>query len=129
MLAISYKKKKCFKQKDVRHLTVPTVPELGLKNIWEEALQIPEFSSYIPDEWTLANKKADRSFFWGILSTLKPDYVEQLLANCRKLRSEQRKPPKVVTLKDMPQDMIDLLLSEPYVSSKSPRTTSYRSLF
>ena len=87
MQDILYLKKKKFNSKEVKHLTVSTLPELGMKFIWLEASQVPEFNKYIPDEWSLVNKKADRGFFWGILSTLKEEYVEQLMINCRELRA------------------------------------------
>ena len=49
----------------------------------------PDFLQYVPDEWA-GGLRADRSFFYAVLQTLAPEYVNALLQECRELR-EQRK--------------------------------------
>ena len=46
----------------------------------------PDFKKYLPDTWT-AEKKTERDFFWTILVTLKADYVERLVNECRQARA------------------------------------------
>ena len=61
---------------------MPLWPELAVHRIWIEARQLPGFLDHMPDEWT-GNSKTERPFFWSVLITLAPDYVEQLIIDCR----------------------------------------------
>jgi hypothetical protein len=110
MQQLLQQKKNFFLSKNISTMYVPAWPELALKFIWLEAYKVDEFNSFIPDEWTLTNKKADRPFFYGILCTLKPDYVQQVILDCRQQRDQQRKPPPCLQIKNIPQGMIDMLL-------------------
>jgi hypothetical protein len=64
---------------------VPLLPELAVKNIWLQASEIPEFLSFMPNEWT-GGKKADRNYFWGVLTALAEEYVVALLEDVRHIR-------------------------------------------
>ena len=44
---------------------------------------LPNFRAHMPDEWT-GNSKTERTFFWDILVTLAPEYVEELVLDCRR---------------------------------------------
>ena len=58
------------------------VPELGLKSMWPEAVKHPEFHLYMPDDWNADNlKHCDRSFFYGVLGTLMPEFVSKRVAD------------------------------------------------
>ena len=61
---------------------VPLWPELAIKRQWEQAIQLPEFKDYMPDDWTDL-KKTERNFFYGVLSTLNALYVESVIKDCR----------------------------------------------
>ena len=39
----------------------------------------------MPDEWS-GNSKTERTFFWDVLVTLAPEYVEALIKDCRRQR-------------------------------------------
>ena len=47
---------------------------------------LPEFLHYMPSDWSAISKKTEKPFFWEILSTCAPEYVEQLLIDCREQR-------------------------------------------
>ena len=83
---------KCvFKNSEVKMLKVPLWPELALMRIWPQAILLPSFRHYMPKEWN-GNKKTERTFFFRILGTLAPDYLQSLIADCRKKRDEIKVP-------------------------------------
>ena len=62
-------------------------PELGIGRIWPQAQQLPRFTEYLPSEWGANSlKKIERNYFFGILITLAPEYVEQLVLDIRSQR-------------------------------------------
>ena len=72
------------------NIVVPCVPELSMARIWPEAIQIDRFMDYMPDDWATGHHRRDRAFFYGILATLKRDYVEQLVIDSRAQRDARR---------------------------------------
>ena len=48
----------------------------------------------MPSDWT-TTKKVDRKFFWKVLCTLAPLFVEELVLNCRKQREANKLKKKV----------------------------------
>ena len=43
--------------------TIPPWPELALRKVWPEALQLPGIRERLPDEWT-GGARTDRRYFW-----------------------------------------------------------------
>ena len=84
-------------------------------------MQLPRFLEYMPNQWSLQyQKKIDRNFFFGVLSTLSPEFVEQLVLDIRAQRinsaaNRQNNQQQVI---GMSQEWAIHLLSQPYVSSK-----------
>ena len=70
-----------------RRYKVPNLPELSIKRMWPEALKDRTFLKFMPDEWE-GGKRVDRTFFWHVLTTLQPEYVDALIEDCRKQRRE-----------------------------------------
>ena len=68
---------------EVRNLKVPLWPELVVHRIWQQAVQLPDFAEHMPGDWT-GNHKTERPFFYGVLTSLAPEYVEQLIIDCRR---------------------------------------------
>jgi len=88
LVAILREKKMCFKKKDVRSIKIPPWPELAMYRIWDSAIKHPDFRKYIPENWFRVKKNRERGYFYGILFTLMPDYVEQLVEDCRFQRKQ-----------------------------------------
>ena len=104
---------------EISSLEPPPWPELAPKYIWAEAIKHPQFLQYLPDQWSANAKILDRVFFYGVLTTLAPDFVDKLIKDCRLKRSQaKKKPPAERNLQGVPMKMIDMLLAEPWVSSK-----------
>ena len=67
----------------MRHLRIPIWPELAVSRIWPQAILLQNFRAHMPDDWT-GNNKTERTFFWDVLVTLAPEYVEELVLDCRR---------------------------------------------
>ena len=108
-------------QPQVKQVYVPCWPELAPKYIWAQALDHPEFLSYMPDSWGPDSKLLERGYFYGVLCTLAPYFVQQLIKVCRDQRAEEvvntraKKPLKDVQISET---WMNKLLSEGFVSSK-----------
>ena len=85
--------KKVLPLSKVVHLEVPYWPELSAERIWPEAVKIPTFLDYVPDEWKAT--RLDRGYFWAVLSTLAPSYVTALVEDCRKQRNQNKREREV----------------------------------
>ena len=72
--AILCSRKRFLRKFEVRNIKIPHWPELSIARLWSEAIMIPRFLEYMPDEWSLANiKKIEREYFWSILISLAPE--------------------------------------------------------
>jgi hypothetical protein len=87
----------------VPSIEVPNLPELAVKKIWREATKIPSWKKYMPDKWN-GDHKTERDFFYGILSALKPLYVEKLIYEAKNKRAELRKGKAVKPPQDFMAD-------------------------
>ena len=72
--------KKCIFQQKCFAPHIPYTPEYGVLKIWPQAIQHPEFASYIPDEWYV-RKRVDRKFFYFVLYTIAPNFLLDLIAD------------------------------------------------
>lgn len=101
-------------------------PELSIARVWPEAHQLPLFAEYMPSEWSLANsKKIERNFFFGILISLAPEYVEQVVLDIRSQRLNQQagrvvRPQSV----NVSNEWVDNLLSQPFMSTNRKANSS-----
>ena len=109
------------KQTQVVQAYIPNWPELGVRKMWPQAMQIPEFGLYMPDDWT-STEKTERRYFYGILCTLAPDFVEDSISGARHDRDNyhrlREQPEEQV---DMSQDWGEMLLEEPFESTSKSR--------
>ena len=108
-------------QTQVKQMEVPHWPELAPKRVWEQAIQLPDFRNYIPDSWGPESKMLERPFFYGVLVTLAPYFVQELVKACRQMRGEAvdqtkaQKPRANVKISDL---WMEKLLAEGFASSK-----------
>jgi hypothetical protein len=63
---------------EVKRITVPRYEELSVKNLYDDAMSDHDLSVYLPDRDQLSNKLPERDFFFGILGTIKPDYLTKI---------------------------------------------------
>ena len=70
--------KKLLKAKDARHCNPPKLAEISVKNLYEKCLQLEGMADYFPNHYP-KGRSCDRSYFFTVLASLYPDYVEKLL--------------------------------------------------
>jgi len=84
--AIMSKQKNVLYKNQRKYTKVPTLPELGVKYQWSQAIKLPGFTSYMPDEWFLDTKLVERTFFYEVLLILAEEYVVQLVKDVKQQR-------------------------------------------
>jgi len=74
----------------------------------------------LPDDWTLQNpKKIERNFFFGILISLAPQFMETVVLDIRSQRINQQagrviKPQAI----NVTGDWVEHLLAQPFISGR-----------
>ena len=71
--------KKCFTAEEIRPCSRlrDWLPEYAIKNVWPQVRDDEDLIQYLPDEEMDLGRWPDRRFFWGILSTLRREWVEK----------------------------------------------------
>ena len=70
--------KKLLNAKDARHCNPSKFAEISVKNLYEKCLQLEGMADYFPNHYP-KGRSCDRSYFFTVLASLYPDYVEKLL--------------------------------------------------
>ena len=95
MRDILSEKKLYLKQNDVNHMEVPNYQELSVKNLYDDAMQDPLLSRYLPSKDYCSWKFPERDFFFGVLCTLKLQYMKDIIADAQQKRFKvQEDDPK-----------------------------------
>lgn len=72
-------KKLHLKQNEVIRLEVPAYQELSVKNLYEDAMKDPVLSKYLPSKEQLSNGFPERDFFFGVMCTLRKQYMKDII--------------------------------------------------
>ena len=78
-------KKELFKKKEVDYIHVPQYDEISVKALWPDVKKDPGIMAYFPNVYP-KNKGPPREYFFNILNTVWPDYLQQLLAQTNEQR-------------------------------------------
>ncbi len=96
---------------------MPHFEELSVKNLYDDAMKDELIKDYLPELEMNSNRFPEREFFFGILNSLRPEYVKKIIEDANKVRYE-------VDVKDPQKDFIMLdedwyqeLIKYPYFSS------------
>ena len=111
-------KKLHLKQNEVIRLDIPGYQELSVKNLYEDALKDPVLTRYLPTKEQLSNKLPEREFFFGVLCTLRKQYMTDIIQDASKKRfkvsDDDPKRQGIAITDGWFQD----LMKHPYHSSK-----------
>ena len=71
----------------------------------------------MPDTWT-ATKKTERDFFFGVLCSIQPDFVEHLIIDCRQQREDVKAARPIPQRRhlNISAEWSTALLREPFTS-------------
>ena len=111
-------KKLHLKQNEVIRLDIPGYQEISVKNLYEDALKDPELKKYLPTKEQLSNKLPEREFFFGVLCTLRKQYMQDIIeeASKKRFKLEDDDPKKQgIAISD---GWFTELMKHPYHSSK-----------
>ena len=86
MKAILSDEKKALRSKDVHPIEIPNYPEISVKNLYDDAMNDPEVAQYLPTLKQTSNKLPERQFFFGVLSTLCQEYVQEIVREAHERR-------------------------------------------
>ena len=67
------------KTNEVIHIDVPRYPELSVKNMYDDAMKDDVLMKYLPSKKQLSNKLPERDFFFGVLATLRRQYMTDVI--------------------------------------------------
>ena len=72
-------KKVHLKQNEVIRLDIPAYQELPVKDLYEDAMMDHVLTKYLPTKEQLSNKLPEREFFFGIMCTLRKQYMTDII--------------------------------------------------
>ena len=84
--AILSDEKKAIKNSELKTVDVPNYAELSVKNMYEDAMRDPLVSQYLPDKNMNSGKLPERLFFFGVLATIKNQYLTQVIHDSQSKR-------------------------------------------
>ena len=99
-------------------MKVPLFQEISVKNLYKDALNDPVLQKYLPNPDQLSGKLPERDFFFGILCTLKQQYMKDIIAEANKKRykaDDEENKKAAISLSD---SWLHKLLKHPYHSRK-----------
>ena len=81
-------------------------------------MQDPVLSKYLPDKKQLSGKLPERDFFFGVLGTLKRQYLEDIIKDANEKRFKPSDEPEKKEGILITDDWLKALTAHPYHSSK-----------
>jgi hypothetical protein len=60
-------------------MEIPNYQEISVKNLYADAISDQELAKYLPSKEQLSGKLPERDFFFGILCTLRRQYMLDII--------------------------------------------------
>ena len=110
--------KRVLQRQNIPRVFVSNWPELGVRMIWPQAVRIEGFLEHMPDGWDGVHK-TERKFFYGVLTSLAPNFVQAVVNEARQLRYQHRlgreAPQRQMQISG---NWAEMLLRQPFASGK-----------
>ena len=109
------------KQNDVNRMEVPCYQEISVKNLYEDAMKDELLVKYLPTKEQLSGRLPERGFFFGLLCTLRHEYMKEIIADAQKAR---------ITISDGASNDKGIVISEAWMAElqKHPYHSSMLSM-
>ena len=78
--------KSFLRQNEINRMEVPCYQEISVKNLYEEAIKYQILAKYLPSKEQLSGRLPEREFFFGLLCTLRNQYMKDIIAEAQKVR-------------------------------------------
>jgi hypothetical protein len=105
------------KMDELRPINAPFYDEISVKNIYPRVKDDPHVRKFLPDNLP-AGRQIDRTFFFNVLHTLKPDYVKGIISHASKLRNTTENDQRRGDFIKVTPEWQTQLEAIPFVSSK-----------
>ena len=105
-------------------LEIPNYQELSVKNLYEDAMKDPVLAKYLPNKDQVSNKLPEREFFFGVMCSLRKQYMADIIAEAQAKRfkiQEGEQPQDAIVLTEA---WMQELQKHPCHSSKCLQLTS-----
>ena len=107
-----------FKKNEVIRLDIPAYQEVSVNNLYEDAMKDPVLTKYLPTKEQLSYKLPEREFFFGIMCTLRKQYMTDIIHEASSKRfkvseDDQKRQGIAIT-----EGWFQELTKHPYHSSK-----------
>ena len=96
---------------------MPHFDELSVKRLTPEVSKLPEVMRYFPAK-IRKGVSMNRSYFFNVLNTVVPGYVEKLVQHANKLRNDIEVPESRMDCIELSDAWYQKLMMHPYVTSK-----------
>ena len=74
------------RQNEVNRMEVPCYQDISVKNLYEDAMKDELLARYLPTKEQLSGRLPEREFFFGLLCTLRNQYMKDIIADAQKVR-------------------------------------------
>ena len=104
---------------ECRFINVPKFDELSVKNIYPLFAEDEEVMRYFPDAYP-REKGPARDYFFTVLNTLRPEYVDRIVKHAHKVRYASDQVENQHCEIQMTTEWFEKLNEEPFISPKYP---------
>ena len=109
--------KKLLKKKEVDYVHVAHFQELSVKNLWKDMKDDAGFAVYFHDTYP-DDKQPCRKYFFDILNTLYPEYLQNIMQHAAKQRYSAEGVDKKAEAIRATDEWYDELQKMPFISRK-----------
>ena len=102
---------------ECRFINVPKFDELSVKNIYPLFAEDEQIMRFFPDAYP-REKGPTRDYFFTVLNTLRPEYVERIIKHAHKVRYASDQVDNRAYEIQMTTQWLDKLNEEPFISRK-----------
>ena len=98
-------------------MEIPSYEEISVKSLYPDAMADPVLSKYLPSKEQVSNKLPEWDFFFGVLCTLRRQYMMDIIEEANKKRfkvaDDDRKKEGIL----ISDSWLEELMKHPYHSS------------
>ena len=109
--------KKLLKKAEVKFISVPHYDELSVKQLWPDVKKDANFCSFFPSKYP-KGKAPPREYFFNILNTLQPEYLEKIVSHANEARMApdgEKQQRESIAISPFWEEQLKAM---PYLSSK-----------
>ena len=101
----------------VKRISVPLYDELSVVSMWPMLQAVAEFMKYFPSKLA-KGRLPDRAYFFNILNTLQPEYIQALVKHANVQRNSAAADARAIETIEISDDWWEQLNAVPFISCK-----------